>query len=164
MHGEQQYAAQAIKAGASGYLTKDSAADELVQAVSLGVVQDDHTPFGKPVYLAVALLTTVELALVQVINEAQHLIQIVGGVGASVRVRIGLCPVAQMPLEIPVQLPAIVTVDVVLQHCTLFDNPFRRTVIPRRAPHGASQLADFALFCDPQVVGWDGQWKMKKWW
>lgn len=33
MHGEQQYAAQAIKAGASGYLTKDSAADELVQAV-----------------------------------------------------------------------------------------------------------------------------------
>lgn len=33
MHGEQQYAIQAIKAGASGYLTKDSAADELVQAV-----------------------------------------------------------------------------------------------------------------------------------
>ena len=33
MHGEQQYAVQAIKAGAAGYLTKDSAADELVQAV-----------------------------------------------------------------------------------------------------------------------------------
>lgn len=33
MHGEQQYAIRAIKAGASGYLTKDSAADELVQAV-----------------------------------------------------------------------------------------------------------------------------------
>lgn len=33
MHGEQQYAARAIKAGAAGYLTKDSAAEELVQAV-----------------------------------------------------------------------------------------------------------------------------------
>ena len=33
MHGEQQYVARAIKAGASGYLTKDSAAEELVQAV-----------------------------------------------------------------------------------------------------------------------------------
>ena len=33
MHGEQQYAVQAIKAGASGYLTKDSASEELVQAV-----------------------------------------------------------------------------------------------------------------------------------
>ncbi|CAB3825851.1 MAG: response regulator [Achromobacter pulmonis] len=33
MHGEPQYAVQAIKAGAAGYLTKDSAATELVQAV-----------------------------------------------------------------------------------------------------------------------------------
>ncbi|MCZ4330271.1 response regulator [Castellaniella ginsengisoli] len=33
MHGEQQYATRAIKAGASGYLTKDGAAEELVQAV-----------------------------------------------------------------------------------------------------------------------------------
>ncbi|KAG1453000.1 hypothetical protein G6F57_015824 [Rhizopus arrhizus] len=33
MHGEQQYAIQAIKAGAAGFLTKDSAAEELVQAV-----------------------------------------------------------------------------------------------------------------------------------
>ncbi|WP_291381605.1 MULTISPECIES: response regulator transcription factor [Achromobacter] len=33
MHGEQQYAVRAIKAGASGYLTKDSAAEELVVAV-----------------------------------------------------------------------------------------------------------------------------------
>lgn len=33
MHGEQQYAVQAIKAGAAGYLTKDSASEELVQAV-----------------------------------------------------------------------------------------------------------------------------------
>jgi DNA-binding NarL/FixJ family response regulator len=30
MHGEHQYAARALKAGASGYLTKDSAADQLL--------------------------------------------------------------------------------------------------------------------------------------
>jgi DNA-binding NarL/FixJ family response regulator len=30
MHGEQQYAARALKAGASGYLTKDSAAEQLL--------------------------------------------------------------------------------------------------------------------------------------
>ncbi|SAL87655.1 two component LuxR family transcriptional regulator [Caballeronia choica] len=34
MHAEQQYAARAFKAGASGYLTKESASAELVAAVS----------------------------------------------------------------------------------------------------------------------------------
>lgn len=33
MHGEQQYAARALKAGASGYLTKDTAAEQLVSAL-----------------------------------------------------------------------------------------------------------------------------------
>ncbi|MBI2752446.1 MAG: response regulator transcription factor [Betaproteobacteria bacterium] len=33
MHGEQQYAARALKAGASGYVTKDSASEQLVAAV-----------------------------------------------------------------------------------------------------------------------------------
>ena len=33
MHGEHQYAARALKAGASGYLTKDSAAEQLVVAL-----------------------------------------------------------------------------------------------------------------------------------
>jgi len=33
MHGEHQYAARALKAGASGYLTKDSAADQLLVAL-----------------------------------------------------------------------------------------------------------------------------------
>lgn len=33
MHGEQQYAARALKAGASGYLNKDSAGERLVAAV-----------------------------------------------------------------------------------------------------------------------------------
>jgi DNA-binding NarL/FixJ family response regulator len=33
MHGEQQYAARALKAGASGYLNKDSAAEQLLGAI-----------------------------------------------------------------------------------------------------------------------------------
>jgi DNA-binding NarL/FixJ family response regulator len=33
MHGEKQYAARALKAGASGYLTKDSAPEQLVAAI-----------------------------------------------------------------------------------------------------------------------------------
>jgi DNA-binding NarL/FixJ family response regulator len=33
MHGEQQYAVRAVKAGASGYLTKESAPDRLVAAI-----------------------------------------------------------------------------------------------------------------------------------
>jgi DNA-binding NarL/FixJ family response regulator len=33
MHGEQQYAARALKAGAAGYLTKDSASAQLVSAI-----------------------------------------------------------------------------------------------------------------------------------
>ncbi|HVL36365.1 MAG TPA: response regulator transcription factor [Burkholderiales bacterium] len=33
MHGEHQYAARALKAGASGYLTKDSAAEQLLGAL-----------------------------------------------------------------------------------------------------------------------------------
>ena len=33
MHGEQQYAVRALKAGASGYLTKDSASAQLVSAI-----------------------------------------------------------------------------------------------------------------------------------
>jgi two-component system invasion response regulator UvrY len=33
MHGERQYAARALKAGASGYLTKDSASEQLVGAI-----------------------------------------------------------------------------------------------------------------------------------
>ena len=33
MHSEEQYAVRALKAGASGYLTKDSAAEQLVAAI-----------------------------------------------------------------------------------------------------------------------------------
>ena len=46
MHGEKQYAARALKAGASGYLTKDSAAAQLLGAIrkiAAGGVQISET-------------------------------------------------------------------------------------------------------------------------
>jgi DNA-binding NarL/FixJ family response regulator len=46
MHGEKQYAVRALKAGASGYLTKDSAASQLVGAIrkiAAGGVQVSET-------------------------------------------------------------------------------------------------------------------------
>jgi DNA-binding NarL/FixJ family response regulator len=46
MHGEAQYAARALKAGASGYLTKDSAASQLLGAIrkiAAGGVQISET-------------------------------------------------------------------------------------------------------------------------
>jgi two-component system invasion response regulator UvrY len=47
MHPEEEYAVRALRAGASGYLTKDSAAEELVQAV--------RTVLGRRRYVSASL-------------------------------------------------------------------------------------------------------------
>jgi DNA-binding NarL/FixJ family response regulator len=44
MHAEQQYAARVLKAGASGYLNKDSAADQLVGAIRKLAAGGVHIP------------------------------------------------------------------------------------------------------------------------
>ena len=44
MHGEQQYAARVLKAGASGYLNKDSAAEVLVSAIRKLAAGGMHVP------------------------------------------------------------------------------------------------------------------------
>ena len=44
MHGEAQYAARALKAGASGYLTKDSAASQLLGAIRKIAAGGMHIP------------------------------------------------------------------------------------------------------------------------
>lgn len=44
MHGEQQYAARALKAGAAGYLNKDSAAELLVGAIRKVAAGGMHIP------------------------------------------------------------------------------------------------------------------------
>ena len=44
MHGERQYAARALKAGAAGYLNKDSAAEQLVGAIRKIAAGGVHVP------------------------------------------------------------------------------------------------------------------------
>ena len=46
MHGEQQYAARALKAGAAGYLNKDSAAELLLSAIRKIAAGGMHIPEG----------------------------------------------------------------------------------------------------------------------
>jgi DNA-binding NarL/FixJ family response regulator len=46
MHGEQQYAARVLKAGAAGYLNKDSAAEALLSAIRKIAVGGMHIPEG----------------------------------------------------------------------------------------------------------------------
>ena len=58
MHGEAQYAARALKAGASGYLNKDSAAEQLVGAIRKIAAGGVHISEAA----AVGLLTTGQLS------------------------------------------------------------------------------------------------------
>lgn len=83
MHGEQQYVTRAIKAGASGYLTKDGAAEELVQAVrkvAMGgrflsqalaesIAFDGHGDGGDSPHL---LLSDREFTVFQLLAEGQN--------------------------------------------------------------------------------------------
>jgi DNA-binding NarL/FixJ family response regulator len=64
MHAEDAYALRAFKAGANGYLTKDSAADELIQAV-LKVA-------GGGAYVSAALAERVVMQLNRPADEPPH--------------------------------------------------------------------------------------------
>jgi two-component system, NarL family, invasion response regulator UvrY len=46
IHSEEQYALRALKSGASGYLSKDTAPDELVKAVQLVLLGKKYIPQG----------------------------------------------------------------------------------------------------------------------
>lgn len=46
MHGERQYAARALRAGASGYLTKEAAPEQLVRAIRRVATGGVHIPEG----------------------------------------------------------------------------------------------------------------------
>ena len=54
MHGEKQYAARALKAGAAGYLNKDSAAEQLVGAIRKIAAGGMHITEAAAVSLVVA--------------------------------------------------------------------------------------------------------------
>lgn len=64
MHGEEQYAMRAFRCGANGYLTKDSATEELVRAVQ-------RVAEGK-VYLSLSMAERVALSLNTAHDKPRH--------------------------------------------------------------------------------------------
>jgi len=96
MHGEEQYAVRAFEAGAQGYVTKDSAAQELLSAVtqvasggvyiSAGlaarVVQQLHAPQPGP---KLDLLSNRELEIFQRIVKGQKLTDIAEDLHLSIK-------------------------------------------------------------------------------
>jgi DNA-binding NarL/FixJ family response regulator len=66
MHGEHQYAARALKAGASGYLTKDSAAEQLLGALRKVAAGGVHVSDA-----AAASLLSVERAPHQALSDRE---------------------------------------------------------------------------------------------
>lgn len=64
MHAEQQYAVRAFKAGASGYLTKESATDELVAAVTKIA--------GGGVYVSISMAEQFAQSLNEPVDTAPH--------------------------------------------------------------------------------------------
>jgi DNA-binding NarL/FixJ family response regulator len=64
MHGEEQYAMRAFRCGANGYLTKDSATDELVRAV--------HRVAEGKVYLSLSMAERVAISLNTSHDKPRH--------------------------------------------------------------------------------------------
>jgi DNA-binding NarL/FixJ family response regulator len=80
MHGEQQYAARVLKAGAAGYLNKDSAAELLVSAIRKIAAGGMHIPEGA----AAGLLATDKPAHESLSDrEFEVLRLLVGGLGPT---------------------------------------------------------------------------------
>lgn len=96
MHAEEQYAMRALKAGASGYLTKDSAASELIVAVRRIAAGGTYVTAGLAERLVHQLsgattvprhadLTDRELEVLQRIVAGQRLTDIAGALYLSVK-------------------------------------------------------------------------------
>ncbi len=64
IHPESQYALRVLKAGAAGYLTKDSASDELIKAI--------HKVYGGGKYISPSLAEKIAFALDKDTNQLPH--------------------------------------------------------------------------------------------
>lgn len=72
MHPEDQYAVRALKAGASGYLTKESATDELVNAVRKVVGGGRYVSSSLAEKLAMAVGTDYEKPLHEALSDREY--------------------------------------------------------------------------------------------
>jgi len=72
IHPEEQYAMRALKAGASGYLTKESAPDELVAAIRKVVIGGRYVSSSLAEKLALYLKAGVEKPLHQTLSDREY--------------------------------------------------------------------------------------------
>jgi len=72
MHPEEQYAIRALKAGASGYLTKDSLPEELITAIRKVVLNHKYVSSSLAEKLAGELVSNTEKTLHSVLSDREY--------------------------------------------------------------------------------------------
>lgn len=85
MHPEEQFAVKAIKAGAAGYLTKDSASDELIEAIRKVAEGRRYVSLSVGEQLALALTSDVRRPLHERLSEREYQVLCMIGRGNSIK-------------------------------------------------------------------------------
>ena len=84
MHPEERFAVRALKAGASGYMTKESAAQELVQAIRKIAGGGKYISSSLAEYLAMEIGSDNDRQLHELLSNREYEIMIMISVGKSV--------------------------------------------------------------------------------
>lgn len=85
MHPEEQYAVRVLKAGASGYLTKEMASDEVADAVKKILAGGRYVSSALAENLAANLHTSTEKTLHECLSDREYQILRMIGIGKSVK-------------------------------------------------------------------------------
>jgi DNA-binding NarL/FixJ family response regulator len=85
MHPEDQYAVRVLKAGASGYLTKDSASDEVANALKKILAGGTYVSATLAENLASNLQASVQKSLHERLSDREYQIMRMIGIGKSVK-------------------------------------------------------------------------------
>ena len=85
IHPEEQYALRVLKAGASGYLTKDSAPDELIAAIQKVSSGGKYISPSLADRLALNLQTNVELAAHEALSDREYHVMCLIASGKTVK-------------------------------------------------------------------------------
>ncbi len=85
MHPEDQYATRALRSGASGYLTKDSAPDELIAAIRKVSEGGKYVTLSMAERLALELENDLERPLHEVLSDREYRIMCMIGNGMTIR-------------------------------------------------------------------------------
>jgi two-component system invasion response regulator UvrY len=85
MHPEEQYAVRALRAGASGYLAKGSAADELAEAIRKVLAGGKYISASLAEKLAYGLISAAEKPLHETLSKREYQVMRMIGSGKAVR-------------------------------------------------------------------------------